>query len=194
MSCEECIGLIVISITSLLIGTWLLKKYLNEKNSFSLYMACFFIISGIGWLFWFLTTEWVLNIYDSLVSVLIFIGAVPQIILLLFILTFFEIKKGIRLLILGLVVIFVIIHVLLPEFRILTYLSVIIIIANVFLFLMNWQKNDDVKSLGFSIGLVLILLGEAMVSISHLILGIFLIGASIAWALTYLGILEKIKF
>ncbi|MEJ2252025.1 MAG: hypothetical protein P8Y97_20490, partial [Candidatus Lokiarchaeota archaeon] len=85
-----------------------------------------------------------------------------------------------------------IVHSFFPELRLLTIISTIIIISNIVLFIMNWRKNDDIKSFGFSIGLLLILIGESLLFISRLIQGIMLFIAALIWLFTYSGLLEKV--
>ena len=191
MVCEDCLGLIIISIVSFIIGFILVKRYNNQRNKFTLYMAVFFISAGIGWLVWFLSTEWVFDAYDSMRVYLVFIGIIPQLILLYFILAFLDISAYIRILIIVVSLIFSIIHQFVPEYRIQTYVSTIIISLNIILFLLNWRRNNDIKSLGFSIGLLLILVAEALSPVVKLLHGIFLIIAAIIWGVTYSGIFEK---
>ncbi|TXT59924.1 MAG: membrane protein of unknown function [Promethearchaeota archaeon] len=191
MACDECLGLIVISAVSFIIGFILINRFLDQKNKFTLYMASFFITAAIGWLVWFLSTEWVFDVFESMVTLLVLIGLIPQLILLFFILAFLDVSIYLRILLIGLATIFSIIHLFVPELRILTIVSTIIISLNIILFIINWRRNDDIKSLGFAIGLMLILVGEALISVSHLIHGIFLILAAVDWAITYSGVLEK---
>ncbi|MBD3194096.1 MAG: hypothetical protein GF317_03515 [Candidatus Lokiarchaeota archaeon] len=193
MACEECLGLFVISIISFIIGFYLANKYMSEKNQFTLYMVFFFILAGIGWLIWFVSTELVLNIYNFMVGYLLLIGLVPQLILLLFILTFFEVSYLIRVIILVASIALSVIHVIFPEFRLLTILSTIIITANIVLFIINWKRNEDIKSLGFALGLLVVLVGEALISLSDLIHGVFLIIAAVIWLITYSGLLDKFQ-
>jgi hypothetical protein len=191
MACEDCLGLIIISIVSFIIGIILVKRYNNQRNKFTLYMAFFFISAGIGWLIWFLSTEWVFDVYESMNVYLVLIGLIPQLILLNFILAFLDISVYIRILIIIVSLIFSIIHQFVPEYRIQTYVSTIIISLNIILFLLNWRRNNDIKSLGFSIGLFLILVAEALSPVAKLLHGIFLIIAAIIWGITYSGIFEK---
>jgi hypothetical protein len=176
---------------SFIIGFILVKRYNNQRNKFTLYMAVFFISAGIGWLVWFLSTEWVFDAYDSMRVYLVFIGLIPQLILLYFILAFLDISAYIRILIIFVALVFSIIHQFVPEYRIQTYVSTIIISLNIILFLLNWRRNNDIKSLGFSIGLLLILVAEALSPFAKLLHGIFLIIAAIIWGITYSGIFEK---
>ncbi|TFF89963.1 MAG: hypothetical protein EU548_05460, partial [Promethearchaeota archaeon] len=145
MVCENCFGLISISITCFLISLILLRKYLNEKNQFTLYMVFFFLLAGLGWFTWLLTTEMVFDVYNEAKSVLMIIGLVPQLVLLTFLLTFFEVSVFIRILIIIAAVFFSILHIFLPSYHISTIVSVIIIISNIILFGINWRKNNDLK-------------------------------------------------
>jgi len=192
MACDVCLGLLIISITSFIIGGYLLNKYLKNKNTFTAYMVIFFFANGIGFLIRFLTTDWVFNIYQESLEVLVIIGILPQIILLLFVLAFFEVDIKLSIVIVIVVIGLTIVHLFVPQLHILTYVATVIIIANVVLFILNWRRNQDIKSLGFSIGLLCILIGEALYVVSPLVNGIFLILTSIAWLITYSGLLEKI--
>ncbi|MEJ2278741.1 MAG: hypothetical protein P8Y70_13495 [Candidatus Lokiarchaeota archaeon] len=192
MTCEECFGVITIAVVSLLIGIFLSSKYAKERNRFTLYMALFFLFAGIGWFILFISTDWVLGIYNSILLFLIIIGFLPQLMLLIFILTFFEVNVIIRVIAVIVSIILIIVHSFFPELRLLTIISTIIIISNIVLFIMNWRKNDDIKSFGFSIGLLLILIGESLLFISRLIQGIMLFIAALIWLFTYSGLLEKV--
>ncbi|TXT63823.1 MAG: membrane protein of unknown function [Promethearchaeota archaeon] len=192
MVCENCFGLISISIACFIICILLYRGYQQERNQFTLYMVLFFLIAGAGWLFWFLSTDLVLNIYEDVKNFLIFVGLIPQLILLIFVLTFYEISLLVRVSILMVTIILSIIHLIFPTLRILTIVSTVIIILNIILFIINWRKNQDLKSLLFSIGLALILLGEALISVSRLLQGIFLTLTAVIWIVTYSGIIEKL--
>lgn len=193
MACENCLGLIVISITCFIIALILYRKYEEERNQFTLYMVLFFLLAGAGWLFWFLSTDIVLNIYENVKGFLILVGLIPQLVLLLFVLTFYEINILIRIGITIGVILLTILHVFFPFLRLATIVSTMIIISNIVLFVLNWRKNDDLKSLFFSVGLTLILIGEALIFISRLIQGIFLMITAIIWLITYTSVLEYLK-
>ncbi|TFF97063.1 MAG: hypothetical protein EU547_05360 [Promethearchaeota archaeon] len=193
MVCENCLGLIFISIACFIISIILLRKYQEQENQFTLYMVLFFFLAGLGWLFWFLSTDLILNIYENVKGVLFLIGLVPQLILLIFVLTFYEISLSIRIGITVITILLTIIHLFFPFLRISTIVSTVIIISNIVLFVINWRKNKDLKSLFFSIGLTLILLGESLIFISRLIQGIFLILAAIVWLIAYSGLIEKLE-
>lgn len=192
MACDECLGLIIMGAVSVVIGVLLLKKYYDERNVFTLYMALFFVTAGIGWFIRFIATDWVLNIYEETKEILMLVGVIPQVILLLFVLTFLKTPKIIRIVVIILEIVIMVIHLIAPTLRILIYNAIVIILLNIILFLINWRKNDDIKSLGFSIGLVFILLGESISSFSLLLNGIFLIISAILWIITYSGLLEKV--
>ncbi len=193
MSCENCLGLIIIAVGCLCIGPYLIKKYFDDRDDhLTLFLALFFIIGGVGWLIWFLTTEWVLNIYESCVLILIILNFIPQLLLLIFILSYLKASKWIIIIVPGVAIVLLIIHLIFPDFYILTISSLVIIVSNIILFIINWRKNKDVKSLGFSTGLVFIFLGEIMLllTLGLLMHGLFLTAAAIAWVISYSGVLD----
>lgn len=193
MVCENCFGLLSISIACFIIGLILLKKYFDEENRFTLFMILFFLFAGLGWFFWFITTEMVLNIYNDIKAILMIVGILPQLILLIFILTFYEVSLIIRVIIILVAVFLSILHIFFPLLKISMIVSSVIIISNGILFILNWKKNQDLKSLFFAIGLFLILIGESLTFISKLIQGIFLTITAIIWFITYSGLLEKLS-
>ncbi len=192
MTCDDCLGLLIISIVCFIITIYLLKKYLDESNKFTLYMVFFFFLAGLGWILWFLAKDWVFNIYDDVREILYLIGVIPLIVLLYFVLTFLEVSIYIRILTSAIAIVVTITGSLLPEIHIKGLISVVIISVNIVLFIINWRKNNDIKSLGFSIGLAFVFLGESFNFIIPLLHGIFLIVAAIIWVFTYSGLLEKI--
>ncbi|TFF89314.1 MAG: hypothetical protein EU549_01070 [Promethearchaeota archaeon] len=192
MVCEECLGELILAIISLLIGIYLSLKFYKERNNFTLYMALFFLLAGIGWLILVISKEWVLGIYELILPILIIIGIIPQLMLLFFILTFLEYSLTRRIGAVIISLLLIILHTFIPQYRIMTIVATIIIVANIILFILNWRRNNDIKSLGFSIGLLLILIGESLIFLSRLIQGIMLFLTAIIWAITYSGILEKI--
>lgn len=191
--CENCFGLLSISIACFIIALILLKRYVDEENRFTLFMVLFFLFAGLGWFIWFLTTEWILNIYNDVKTILMIVGLLPQLVLLIFILTFYEISRIIRVIIILVTVFLSILHIFLPFLKISTIVSTVIIISNGILFMLNWKRNQDIKSLFFAIGLFLILVGESFTFISKLIQGIFLTITAIIWLITYSGFLEKLR-
>ena len=193
MVCENCFGLLSISIACFIIGLILLKKYFDEENRFTLFMILFFLFAGLGWFFWFITTEMVLNIYNDIKAILMIVGILPQLILLIFILTFYEVSLIIRVIIILVAVFLSILHIFFPLLKISMIVSSVIIISNGILFILNWKKNQDLKSLFFAIGLFIILIGESLTFISKLIQGIFLTITAIIWFITYSGLLEKLS-
>ncbi len=192
MVCWNCFGLIIISLTCFLIGLLLVKRFYDERNQFTLYMVFFFLLAGFGWFVWFLSTEMVLDIYNQVKYILMIIGLLPQLVLLIFVLTFYEVSLGIRIILIIVTVLLSILHLFFTQYRISTILSTLIIIFNGGLFILNWKKNDDLKSLLFAIGLFLILIGESLTFLSKLVQGIFLTIVAIIWFITYAGILERI--
>lgn len=156
-------------------------------------MVLFFLLAGAGWLFWFLSTDLVFNIYENVKGFLILVGLIPQLVLLLFVLTFYEINILIRIGITIGVILLTILHVFFPFLRLATIVSTMIIISNIVLFVLNWRKNDDLKSLFFSVGLTLILIGEALIFISRLIQSILLMITAIIWLIAYIGVLEYLQ-
>lgn len=193
LACENCFGLLSISIACFIIALILLKRYVDEENQFTLFMVLFFLFAGLGWFIWFLTTEWILNIYNDIKSILMVIGLLPQLVLLIFILTFYEISRSVRVIIILVAVLLSILHIFFPFLKISTIVSTLIIISNGILFMLNWKRNQDIKSLFFAIGLFLILVGESLTFISKLIQGIFLTITAIIWLITYSGFLEQLR-
>ncbi len=79
-----------------------------------------------------------------------------------------------------------------PELRIVVYNATVIILVNLILFVLNWRKNKDIKSLAFAIGVLCLLIGESMSTMVPLINGICLIMTAIIWGMAYSGLLEKL--
>jgi hypothetical protein len=186
------IGLLTISLVSFFIGTLLFQKYSKQKNQFTLIMALFFVLAGIGWFIWFLSTDLILGVFNEITEILVLMGLIPQVILLVFVMAFYEVSLLIRTLTIISVILLTLLHIIFPTYRILTIVSSVIIVLNIVLFILNWKRNKDIKSLGFSIGLICIFLGEALIRASEIVQGIFLIIAAVVWLVTYTDLLEKL--
>jgi hypothetical protein len=201
MVCDNCLGLIIISISCLSISYILFRKYYKDKNPFTGHITLFFFLNGLGFLIWFLSTELVFNIYEEIENILLIIGFLPQIVLLYFILTFYEISLPLRLIIIFAALFFSLmdlfvpilrIYIFEPSFRLYFIISAMIYFSNIILFLINWRKNEDIKSLFFSLGLFFNLLAMMISYFSQLLQGIFLIITALIWIVAYSGIIEKV--
>ncbi len=199
MACENCFGLIIIGITSGIIGIYLLWKYVQERNKFSLYMASFFVVDCLGWflLFYFslLYADIFKVLFDStyyldqiIISALVMAA---QLILLLFAFSVFEVQLPIRIISALLIIGIAICSFLFADWLI-DVGGIAVMILNIVLFVMNWQKNEDVKSLGFAGGLIIIALAALFNYISLFVAGIFLVMAAALWLITFSGLFEKI--
>ncbi len=191
MACDNCIGLLVVSIVCLLIAIHLIFKYRADKNKYTLYLTVFFLMGFIAWFLWFLSTEWVFNVFDSIKLFLQTLSLIAQTVLLLFVFDVFEVKKALRIVAVVLVALSAIFHQFYYDLHILIYVSTIIIILNCILFYLNWRRNEDIKSLGFLISLIFLLIGEGAGPFVPIIQGIFLIIVAAVWAVTFSGLLEK---
>ncbi|MHA1382548.1 MAG: hypothetical protein ACTSR3_02200 [Candidatus Helarchaeota archaeon] len=199
MACENCYGYIPICIVSGLIGIYLLRKYYLERNKFSLYMASFFVVDSIGWFIWFYTSLTGLSeiyLMNPLNPVLIAQNVpviIAQIILLLFVLSVFDVNIAIRVLSVITVVSIAVISLINQELYLLINIAGIIVTTlNIILFFMNWQRNNDIKSLGFAFGLMLVAAGGLLAILIIYIEGIFLIAAATIWLITFSGLLERV--
>jgi hypothetical protein len=175
----------------------LIKKYYEIENKFTAYMATFFFLRGFSALFWILSSEWVFDVFEKIQYLIMISIFIPRLVLLFFILTFYKIALRIRIAVMiilgGFLIISFIISVLLfniPPYPLLIIISLLIVGSNVILFILNWRRNEDIKSLFFSIGLICILIGMLMLLYSPLIQGILLIATSIIWTITYSGLLD----
>lgn len=192
MVCVLCAGLLALSLVCLGIFIRLAKKYIDKKNKFTIYLAIYFLIGFLSWGFWFLTTEWVLNIEEDMMAIVRFTAILTQLTLLLFILDFFDTSLIIRgvlfitVLLCGLI--FALFSSMLFLFLIVTTL---LTITNIVLFLSNWRKNNDNKSLAFSIGLISLFLGGSLSNISSVYNGIFLILTAIIWGIAFSGLFDR---
>ncbi|MHA1300813.1 MAG: hypothetical protein ACTSO9_15455 [Candidatus Helarchaeota archaeon] len=199
MACENCYGYIPICIVSGLIGIYLLRKYYLERNKFSLYMASFLVVDSIGWFIWFYTSLTGLSeiyLMNPLNPVLIAQNVpviIAQIILLLFVLSVFDVNIAIRVLSVITVVSIAVISLINQELYLLINIAGIIVTTlNIILFFMNWQRNNDIKSLGFAFGLMLVAAGGLLAILIIYIEGIFLIAAATIWLITFSGLLERV--
>ncbi len=202
MTCENCLGLLIISITCILISIVLLKTYFELKNQLTVYMVIFFFVTGLGFFIWFLSSELLFDIYAEIENVLLIIGILPQMVLLFFILTIFEISVPVRIImviasavfcILYLFVPFLDIYFFDPDLKLYPIISSIIYISNIILFLYNWRENKDVKSLFFSIGLILNMMAMISGQFSEVMQGILLITTAIIWGFAYSGAAERLN-
>jgi hypothetical protein len=192
MACDDCLGFLLIGAVSLLISISLMKKYFDSKNKFTLYMTYFFLLNASGYLFWFICSEWILNIEDSVMMFLRIYAILPQLALLIFTLTFYEVSKQIRLTITIAAITVTLVWAFFPDHIILFIIATMaIIFSNIVLFLRNWRKNNDIKSLGFSIGLVFLFLAGSASNFNTFFGGICYILTAITWAITYSGLIDK---
>jgi len=143
----------------------------------------FFLLSGIGYIIWFVLSDFILGKEQEYYWIIIIFGIIPQILLLDFILGFFEVSLKIRSMIALLTVVLIILHFIFPENFIYIGVSSIKMFSNIGLFLKNWQKNNDKKSLGFSLGLLANLFAFFLQPSPN---GILLILAGLIWIYTFL--------
>jgi len=201
MVCENCLGIILISVSCLIIGILLIEKYFEVRNKFTLYMIIFFFATGLGFFIWFLSTDLVFDIYNEIENILLIIGLLPQMVLLYFILAVYEVYLPIRVVLIVLSALFSILYLFVPFLDIYFFvpglklypvISSIIYIANIILFILNWRTNNDLKSLFFSIGLTLNLIAMISGEFSQFIQGVLLILNSLVWIVGYSGLLKRL--
>ncbi|TXT63825.1 MAG: membrane protein of unknown function [Promethearchaeota archaeon] len=199
--CENCLGLIIISIVCFGVGIVLIKNFSLQRNVFTLYIALFFILNGFGYLIWFLSTEWIFDVYGEMKNFILLIGFLPQIVLLYFILSFYEVRLYIRITIiiaatvlstLDLFIPLLRIYIFDPSFRLYFIISSIIYTANIVLFLRNWRRNNDLNSLFFSLGLFFNMIAMIFNYFSKSIQGVLLMITASIWAITYSNIIDVV--
>lgn len=164
-------------------------------------MIVFFFVNSLGFFLWFLSTELVFNNYYQVSPIILIVGLIPQMVLLFFFLTVYELSLSIRLIsisvatllcILDLFIPFFNIYLIDPNLSLYPLISSAIFIANIVLFILNWKTNNDPKSLYFSIGLILNMMAMITGQFSELLQGLFLIFTAIIWIITYSGLIEKL--
>ena len=201
MVCENCLGLVIISVSCIIIGILLIEKYFEAKNKFTLYMIIFFFITGVGFFLWFLSTDLVFGIYNDIETLLLIIGLLPQMVLLYFILAVYEVYLPIRVVLIVLSALFSILYLFVPsldiyffdpDLKLYPIISSIIYIANIILFILNWRTNNDLKSLFFSMGLALNLIAMISGQFSEFIQGLLLIITSLVWIIGYSGLINRL--
>lgn len=210
MACENCYAYITICLVSAIIGIYLIRKYSLEKNEFSLYMASFFIVDSIGWFIAFYIQFFIFSSYNIIQFYVIGIDPIftyilnipviiAQIILLLFAFSVFDVSVVLRVvsvIVIGVAAGFSLIA---PDFFfIINVIGMGVMILNIMLFFMNWQRNEDIKSLGFAFGMILIAIGQLVTLLAYMDLiflileGVFILMAAAIWLITFSGLLEKI--
>jgi hypothetical protein len=153
-------------------------------------MASFFLIDSIGWFIYFYVSF--LNIYEFYRPHTIIPVVAAQLILLLFAYSVFDVHIGIRIISVLIVVAIALIFVISPDFSYLINITgFLVTILNIILFFINWSKNDDVKSLGFANGLIIIIISELLGYFDLFLEGVFLVFTAAIWIITFSGLLEK---
>jgi len=159
-------------------------------------MASFFIVDSIGWFIWFYTSLTSQVLFYTTSSPILIAQNVPviiaQIILLLFVFSVFDVNIVLRIISVITIALIATVSLLSPElFFLIDVTGITVTILNIILFFMNWQKNNDIKSLGFAAGLISIMIGGLLSIFIIFIEGIFLITAATIWLITFSGILER---
>ncbi len=179
-------GLLLLGIVCLLISGRLIIQYQKQKNSFTLNLMIFFFLTGLGYLVWYLVRY--MEVEEDYNSLVVILSVLAPLFLLLFILRFLGVPRNVQAGLGTLFTVVTVIYLILPELTFL-YIVVVTIVAilNIILFLKNYRRRNDVKSLGFAIGLLMTLIG----SFPMISMNLFFSLAAICWAITFFAPLEK---
>lgn len=178
----------MIGLTCLVISGKLLVEYQKRKHKFTLNLGVFFFLTGIGYLVWFAMTEGMLDLMAEFGYIYIIFAVITPLILLVFILQVFDTSTAKMIILISMFVFMTILHFVFPEYNLYTFVVLIVMVLNIVLFLQNYRVNNDLKSLGLAIGLII----TSIAMIPFTPRDVFLVLASIVWIYTFF-FLEKSK-
>jgi len=186
-------SILILGIVMTVLGFVVLGAYRKGKNPLSLYMMGFFFIGAIGWIGEFIFATFFLSLYESDIEYLLAFSLVSEYVLFLFVARLLEIKIIYSILV-GIAALLVyILEITMPAYHILDAFSTIIIIVTVLLFFLIYKRQGDGKSLGFALGLICILMGEALQAETATvqIAAIFMLAAAVVLSLGFLGVFNR---
>lgn len=193
MPCDQCIGLLIISVVSISIGAYLIKDYIERKKLFSILMSIFYFLVGVAWLFKFFLLDWLFNIYSTYESLYLAIELIPFVYLLIIILDFLLVKWYYWMMIIAGTTLFIVIHIFFPLNLVVIYVLYGIIITDVFLFGINWYKYKNNRDIGVLIGLSTIFTAQIYIFYSTMIYGILLTITAFIWIVNYTKVMDKVE-
>ena len=194
----DYIGTLFTTIACFIIAVKEILKYKEKPSRALIHATVSFILAGFVFLVAFLLIpgdEIILfPAPDPLIYWVMLLSLILQFALILEAFENLEVPSAARIgVVIGLILLAVL-GLILPIFNdssVNTIIIVVFLALNTILFFACWKRNDDIESLGFAIGLILVIIGDLTIETGFLT-GLMFIGASVLWILSYFGILEKL--
>ncbi|MHA1724770.1 MAG: hypothetical protein ACTSXH_07995 [Promethearchaeota archaeon] len=195
MTCDQCLGLLLVSIACFIIGGYLIKDYLQRKKMYSIWISLFYFIAGLIWLFKLFLLDWLFNVYASFEGLFLIIQLIPFLFLMIVLLDFLLVKWIYWLFIIAGIAILSVIHLFFPLNLVMYYVLLGFIITDIILLLMNWTKYKNNRDLGVTLGLGVIFSAYIFLIFynSEMIHGVLLTVAAFIWGINYTKVTEKVE-
>ncbi|MHA1803904.1 MAG: hypothetical protein ACTSU4_05160 [Promethearchaeota archaeon] len=195
MTCDQCLGLLLISIACFIIMIYLTRDYFERKKLYSIWMALFYFIAGLIWLLKFFLLDWLFNVYTSFEAFYLIIQLIPFLFLMIVLLNFLIVKWIYWLFIIAGTAILSIVHSFIPLNLIMYYVLLSFIAADMVLLVLNWRKYKNVRDLGVILGLGVIFSSYFFLMFfnSEMMHGILLTIAALIWGINYTKVTEKVE-
>lgn len=193
MACDQCLGLLIISVVCFIIGGYLIKDYSERKKIYSIWLSLFYFIAGAAWLFKLLLLDWLLKIYSLYEGIYLIVQLIPFLFLMIILLDFLLVEWYYWIIIPIATGILALIHFFIPLDLVLVYVQIGFIGGDILLLGKKWLKYKNHRDLGIILGLATLIVAQIFLFYSEMWYGIILTITSFIWGVNYTIVTKKIE-